>query len=130
MYYYIAKCEHGDVRLYGSSYSTIGIVSLCINGTWGTICGDKWDNNDASVVCKHLGYSHYGKYIYVFHYYYIYILKELFHFLLVATTITMVILFISLTSIALEQKTVFGIVPIIKLLNHVVTRHIQLKLHQ
>ena len=61
MYYYIAKCKHGDVHLYGSSYSTIGIVTLCINGTWGTVCGDKWDNNDASVVCKHLGYSRYGK---------------------------------------------------------------------
>ena len=53
MYYYIAKYEDGDVRLYGSRYSTIGIVILCVNSTWGTVCGDKWDNNDAGVVCTY-----------------------------------------------------------------------------
>ena len=37
-----------------------GRIELCINGTWGTICNDFWDNEDASVLCGELGYSPYG----------------------------------------------------------------------
>ena len=56
----IDKCKHGDVRLGGTSYSTIGRIEVCLNGTWGTVCSQIFDDIDASVVCKHLGYSTYG----------------------------------------------------------------------
>ena len=63
MYHYIltAVCEHGTVRLQGGTSST-GRVEVCVNGTWGTLCSDFWDNNDATVVCNQLGYSPYGNY--------------------------------------------------------------------
>ena len=46
-----------DTTFYSSS---IGHVELCVNDTWGTICSDYFDDNDAVVVCRQLGYTPLG----------------------------------------------------------------------
>ena len=53
-------CEDGDVRLVGGSKEGEGLVEVCINNRWGTVCGGRnsqWDNDEAAVVCHQLGYD-------------------------------------------------------------------------
>ena len=37
-----------------------GKIEICVNGVWGSICPDGWDDTDAYVVCKQLGYADQG----------------------------------------------------------------------
>ncbi|KAK3704230.1 hypothetical protein QZH41_007846 [Actinostola sp. cb2023] len=45
------------VRLVGTNVSHVGQVEIQYKGTWGAVCDDRWDIQDANVICRMLGYK-------------------------------------------------------------------------
>ena len=58
-------CPEGDLQLgfftggfdENGNYFIQGRVELCLNGTYGAFCDIGWDDSDAAVTCRNLGYD-------------------------------------------------------------------------
>ena len=63
-YYYgnYAETEFSDYGdLYIKDTLSRGRVEVCIAGRYSAVCDRSWDYEDASVVCRELGFSPYGE---------------------------------------------------------------------
>ena len=58
--FYTTDCSDGEIRLVGGTRLNEGRVEICMDKTWGTVCGDFLDSNDASAICVQLEYSEFG----------------------------------------------------------------------
>ena len=59
-----ARCTNGDVRLVGGTTSFNGVVEMCYNEDYGTICDSGFGVPEATVVCAQLGFSRMGMFSY------------------------------------------------------------------
>ena len=54
------NCSNGIIQLINGQSDSEGLVEICYDGVWGSICPRYWDNNDAKVACRQLGYTDIG----------------------------------------------------------------------
>ena len=50
-------CDEGTFRLVDGDIEQEGRVEVCYYGVWGAICDADWNEIDAYVLCRQLGYD-------------------------------------------------------------------------
>ena len=60
----MADCVDGELRLVNGSNQREGRLEICFNRAWGTICGDVFNQTEATVACGQLGFARQGAVIY------------------------------------------------------------------
>lgn len=53
-------CITGKMRLVGGEFPSEGRLEICYRGHWGTVCDDEFGSQEASLVCRELGFPSEG----------------------------------------------------------------------
>lgn len=54
-------CNDTDIRLVDGRTEFEGRVEICLGSIWRPVCDNMWDDADAAVVCRQLGFTSDGK---------------------------------------------------------------------
>jgi len=57
----IDNCEEGAVRLINGQNVREGLVQVCINQAWGTVCSNLFSVSEAEVVCSQMNFERTGE---------------------------------------------------------------------
>ena len=57
----ITDCTNEAMRLVSGPSNREGRVEVCVDGRWGTVCGEGWGDTEAGLVCASLGFPREGK---------------------------------------------------------------------
>ena len=58
LHYFAEPCTNvGVIRLSNGSQLNEGRVEICLDGYWGSVCSNGWDEQDALVTCRQAGYQ-------------------------------------------------------------------------
>ena len=57
--FYMGLADY-DAAYYDKGGLRVGRVEVCYDGKYGAVCEDEWEDKEASVVCRQLGFSPYG----------------------------------------------------------------------
>ena len=58
VHYFTESCTNvGALRLSGGNQLNEGRVEICLDGYWGSVCSNGWDEQDALVTCRQAGYQ-------------------------------------------------------------------------
>lgn len=58
----VQSCKDGDLKLVGGGSNEEGVLKICQQEVWGTICNFNWDPDvDTTVACRQLGFQRTGQ---------------------------------------------------------------------
>lgn len=61
MFTFLGVCEEGSARLTGGLAAREGWVEVCHDETWQSVCDEGWNDVQAEVVCRELGFPSLGQ---------------------------------------------------------------------
>ena len=53
-------CDEGNLTLTNGNGMNEGRVEICVNNSWWTVCDSDWGTEEATIVCKQLGFIELG----------------------------------------------------------------------
>ena len=54
--YYLTNLFPASIRLVGGRSATEGQLEVFLDGEWGTVCGNSWGLQEATVACREMGF--------------------------------------------------------------------------